>query len=218
MKISKLQIDKTGGIIVVSPEDRDDLWFLYSFITAGDVVRGRSTRKVITAGAGSRAASSTREVITTSLAVSNLEIAVDTGELRISGKNVEENEFIALGAFHTITVDLHYPITITKKDLSDHALEELKALQNTRNSPEVVAVLVQPGKALICSVKGSMTFVLSKIEESMPQKREGSERYERRLVKFYDTVAESLTRIVSSAEVKAIVIGSVAFYRNDFYK
>lgn len=218
MKIVKLEVDKKEGVIVVCPENRDDLWFLYSFISPGDSVRGRSTRKVTAAATGTRSSAPTREVITTTLAVSSLEIAVDTGELRISGRNIEESEFVMFGSHHTLAADLHFPITITKKDIDDHIISELKAMENSMNSPEVVAVLLQPGKALICNVKGSMTFVMSKIEENMPQKREGSDRYERRLLKFYDTVAESLSRVIENGEVKAIIIGSAAFYKNDFYK
>jgi len=57
--------------------------------------------------------------------------------LRLSGRNVEENEFVKMGAFHTIQVELHRNITIQKPLWDDIALERLKEATDVSKRAEV---------------------------------------------------------------------------------
>ena len=47
--------------------------------------------------------------------VVRIEFDVEQCSLRLNGRNVEENEYIKMGQYHTLEVEIAHPITIEKQ-------------------------------------------------------------------------------------------------------
>jgi hypothetical protein len=79
--------------VVMLPEEPEDLWHAYNLVCAGDRVTTTTYRKVIKEGStGSVSAQRVRTNIT--LEVLSVDFNAQDCNVRISGRNVEENEYV----------------------------------------------------------------------------------------------------------------------------
>jgi len=72
--------------------------------------------------------------------------------------------------------------------------------------------------AHICLVTSSMTIVRAKIDVPVPRKRRGDvSQHEKGLTRFYDQIVQALLRHVNFEVVKAIIVASPGFVRQQFF-
>ncbi|KAB1209275.1 Protein pelota [Morella rubra] len=119
MKIVRKDLVPDGpGSVKMVPVDSDDLWYAYNLIAPGDSVMAVTVRKVLReVASGGRDA----ERVKLKLEIKVEEIAdYDTlgSVLRIRGKNILENEYVKIGAFHTLELELHRPFVLRKAVLA----------------------------------------------------------------------------------------------------
>lgn len=70
--------------------------------------------------------------------------------LHLSGRVVEENNFVKMGAFHTLDVERHRTLTIEKDGGWDGIhLERLEESSDAGNSAEVGAVVLGEGESVV---------------------------------------------------------------------
>merc|ERR1712112_201621 len=74
------------------------------------------------------------------------------------------------------------------------------------------------GTGQVCLVTSCMTVTRAKIEVSIPRKRRGDvSQHEKGLNKFYDQCIQALLRHVNFDVVKAVIIASPGFVRQQFF-
>ena len=61
--------------------------------------------------------------------------------LRLNGRNVEENKFVKLGAFHTVDLELNQKFSIIKDEWDSIALERISSACDPSKSADVAAVV-----------------------------------------------------------------------------
>ena len=108
MKIVKQNISaKDGsGVVMLLPNTPEDLWHTYNLIRKGDLVRCTTVRKVVKeSNTGSTTSSKKR--ITLTIDVKKVDFDPDSLEVRIAGRVQSENQFVRMGAHHTLTLELH---------------------------------------------------------------------------------------------------------------
>lgn len=77
---------------------------------------------------------------------------------------------------------------------------------------------MQEGLAHVCLVTSSMTLVRSKIDQVIPRKRKNyPQQHEKGLIKFYENVMQALLRHINFEVVKAILIASPGFVKDQFF-
>lgn len=71
--------------------------------------------------------SSTSNRVRTNLTISIEAIEFDTAacELRVKGKNIQENQYVKMGAYHTIDLQLNQKFTLAKQNWDVIALDRL---------------------------------------------------------------------------------------------
>ena len=71
--------------------------------------------------------SSTSSRVRTNLTISIETIEFDTAacELRVKGKNIQENQYVKMGAYHTIDLQLNQKFTLAKEHWDVIALDRL---------------------------------------------------------------------------------------------
>ena len=98
----------------------------------------------------------------------------EASTLRVNGKNVEENKYVKMGAFHTLDLELNRAFTITKECWDVVHLDRIEACCDISKRAEIAAVVLQEGLANVCLVTEYMTVVKKRIEVNIPKKRRGT--------------------------------------------
>ena len=77
------------------------MWHVYNLVAIHDTIRASTFRKVTTEGStGSRQSQKIR--LTLTLQVETIDFDTQACRLRVKGRNIEENEHVKMGAYHTI--------------------------------------------------------------------------------------------------------------------
>lgn len=218
MKINRRDLVPDGpGSVKMTPIDADDLWFVYNLIAQGDSVMAGTVRKVL------RETSTGRDAERVKL---KLEIKVEAIEydkvgsvLRIRGKNVLENEYVKIGAFHTLEIELHRAFVLRKELWDSMALHVLNQASDPAASADLAVVLMQEGLAHILLVGRSLTITRAKIETSIPRKHGPAiAGYQTALNKFFEHLLQAFLKHVDFNVVRCAVIASPGFTKDQFHR
>ncbi|XP_018795451.1 PREDICTED: protein pelota [Bactrocera latifrons] len=219
MRLVSRNFDKGAqGSVTLIAEEPEDMWHTYNLIAEGDQVRSTTIRKVQNESA---TGSSTSNRVRTTLTISVESIDFDTQAcmLRLKGRNIEENQYVKMGAYHTLDLELNRKFELRKAEWDTIALERIEMACDPTQSSDLAAVVMQEGLAYVCLITASMTLVRSKIEVSIPRKRKGhTQQHEKGLAKFYESVMQGILRHVNFDVVKCVLIASPGFVRDQFFE
>ncbi|XP_017483161.1 PREDICTED: protein pelota [Rhagoletis zephyria] len=219
MRLVNRNFDKGAqGSVTLIPEEPEDMWHTYNLIAEGDQVRSTTIRKVQNESAtGSSTSSRVRTTLT--ISVESIDFDTQACMLRLKGRNIEENQYVKMGAYHTLDLELNRKFEIRKAEWDTIALERIEMACDPTQSSDLAAIVMQEGLAYVCLITASMTLVRSKIEVSIPRKRKGhTQQHEKGLVKFYESVMQGILRHVNFDIVKCVLIASPGFVRDQFYE
>ncbi|KAF5333267.1 hypothetical protein D9611_002414 [Ephemerocybe angulata] len=237
MKLVNRYIDKHGaGHVTLRPEDNEDMWHLYNLIAEGDSVRATALRRVQNVSStGSTESHRVRTQLT--IQVSKVEFspsvapaqegggdqgAAPAASLHISGPVISENQYVRMGAFHTLDIEPNRDIRIEKSDGWDSiARKRVEDAIVPGRGAEVAALVCGEGTAAFCLLSEHMTIVPHRISMSIPRKAAsaGTSQHEKGMDKFYATIYESFLRHIPYANpsLRAIVIASPGWIRDSVY-
>jgi len=218
MKLVYKDIDKDGkGVVGLIAEEPEDMWHVYNLIQNGDQIRASTIRKVtLESGSGATDSSRVRTMLT--IEVEGIEYDTQGCALRVKGKNVTENEYVKLGQYHTIDLELNRKFHLAKRDWDSIALDRLELACDPATRADLAAIVMQEGLAHVCLITSCMTIVRTKIDVNVPRKRKGScSQHEKGLKKFYDALIQAILRHVNFEVVKCILIASPGFVKDDFF-
>uniref|UniRef100_A0A669D0D3 Protein pelota homolog n=1 Tax=Oreochromis niloticus TaxID=8128 RepID=A0A669D0D3_ORENI len=107
MKLLHKDIEKdNAGQVTLVPEEAEDMWHTYNLLQVGDSLRASTIRKVQTESpTGSVGSSRVRTTLT--LCVETIDFDTQACQLRVKGTNIEENQYVKMGAYHTIELELN---------------------------------------------------------------------------------------------------------------
>ncbi|CAG0914732.1 unnamed protein product [Notodromas monacha] len=219
MKQTYRDIDKDGkGQVSLLPEESEDLWHAYNLIAIGDCVTASTIRKVQQESAtGSSTSSRVRTTLT--IQVEAIDFDTQACALRLKGRNTVENQYVKMGAYHTLDLEQNRKFTLIKVHWDLVAIERVDYACDPTQHADLAAVVMQDGLAFICLVTSAMTLVRNKVEVQIPWKRKGNaQQHEKGLHRFYDTVIQGILRHVNFEVVKCVLIASPGFVKDQFYE
>ncbi|GAV05505.1 hypothetical protein RvY_15626 [Ramazzottius varieornatus] len=219
MKLVNKYIDRDGkGRVKIICEEAEDMWQAYNLIAVGDQIHASTIRKVNQESA-TGSSNSMRVRTSLTLAVENVEFDTQAGMLRIKGRNMEENDYVKLGAYHTIDLELTRPFTIHKDLWDSVALDRLIFATDVTKHADLAAVVMQEGLANICLITPSMTIVRAKIDITVPRKRKGIvQQHEKGLHKFFDAIIQGILRHIDFSVVKCVILASPGFVKDQLHE
>jgi len=220
MKLIKKSIsEKDGqGMVVLVPEIPEDMWHIYNLMVEGDVLRAQTYRKIVsTTSTGS--SSSEKKRISLTLKVEDVAFEPKESHLRVKGRNITESQYVKMGAYHTIDLELHRKFSLTKSCWDIIFLERLEIACDVAKVADLAAIVMQQGLAYLCLITSHMTVTKAKIEQVVPRKRRGSSsQHEKALTRFYEAVLQAIIRHVDFDVVKCMLIASPGFVNESFLK
>lgn len=214
------------------------MWHLYNLIAEGDSVRATAIRRVQNVSStGSTESHRVRTNLT--IQVSKIEFspsasaqegAQDQGAnaggpaaaLHISGPVIAENQYVRMGAYHTLDVEPNRDVRIEKLEGWDSiARARVEEAIVPGRGAEVAAVVCGEGTAAFCLLSQHMTVVSHRISMSIPRKAAsaGTSQHEKGMGKFFATIYESFLRHIpyASPGLRAVVIASPGWIRDSVY-
>ena len=124
-----------------------------------------------------------------------------------------------MGARHTIEVQEHSPITLTKDYWDSVYIAKLREIVKKDQSSKMYAVVLQEGLANICIIKNSMCLVKNRIEKAIPGKGHGGNaQSEKAMQSFFSVIYNSVMKIVNFDEAKVILLCSSGFLNQNLLK
>lgn len=203
MKI--LKKDLKNGLVVVSPENLDDLWHLDKVIEEGDLVSASTTRKFV-ADSGK----SERKRVNVSIRVESLELDASSERLHLLGtiESGRPEKYVSLGAHHSIDVGFGLSIGIIKQ-WKKHHLQRLDEAVKASKRPKLVIVALDDEEAEVALVLDSGVRSLASIRsgKSGKQFEGGSKQGD-----YFSEVLGALKR----ASAGKVVVAGPGFVKDDF--
>ncbi|KAI1303665.1 Protein pelota -like protein [Halotydeus destructor] len=219
MKLLFRQIDRDGkGHVGLVPEEAEDMWHTYNLVQVHDSIRASTIRKVtLESVTGTTASNKVRTTL--KIAIEQIEYDTQACVLRVKGRNVEENQYVKMGAYHTIDLEMNRKFVLFKTDWDSIALERIETACDPTQNSDLAAIVMQEGLANICLIMSSMTLTRAKIEVNIPRKRRGNcAQHEKGLTKFYDQIIQAIVRHINFDVVKCILVASPGFVKDHFFE
>lgn len=219
MKLIKRNISaKDGsGSIMLRPDTPEDLWHAYNLLQKGDLVRCTTVRKVVKESSTGSTTSNKKRLMLT-INVKSVDFDPDVLEVRLSGRVQSENNFVRLGAHHTLTLELHQNFGLEKECWDQIYLDVIEEACNPERQAEVAAVVMNSGLAHVCLVTGALTITKARIETNIPKKRTGSSQNAKATKNFFEAVYQAVLRHIDFSRVKVVLLGSPGYVKDDFLK
>lgn len=204
--------------MVLEAEESEDMWHAYNLIREGDHIRASTIRKVTTESAtGTTASNKVRTTLT--VQVESVEYDTQGCVLRVKGRNVVENDYVKIGQYHTVDLELNKRFTLFKTKWDSVSLERLDMACDVTQKADVAAIVMQEGLAHVCLVTSFMTLTRAKIEVTIPRKRKGHcDQHEKGLQKFYESIIRAIVLHVNFDVVKCVLVASPGFVKDHFFE
>lgn len=205
-----ISFDFKKGLVRLQVTNPEDLWYLSQIIGEGDLISGKTIRKVAMGSAEERAVHVQKQVFL-QVAVERVELAKDS--LRISGKIVEGPDDISHGSYHTFTLSQGTEISLQKDEwLSIHKVQ-LNEAQLAAPNPILVCVFDRDDALIARSSQSGM--------EILAQVRGDPERKEKRANTkgdLYKEIIALLQQYDQRLSPQYIILASPAFYKEDLHE
>ncbi|KAA3671369.1 protein pelota, partial [Paragonimus westermani] len=139
--------------------------------------------------------------------------------LHLKGRNVVENQFVKMGAYHTLDLSTDEKFTITKNEWDSVAIMLVEQAADPTQHADLAAVMMHEGLAYVCLVTSTTTIVRAKIETNIPRKRPGlpTSQHEKGMMRFFDQIMQALERHIRFDIVKCVILASPGFVREQFF-
>ncbi|KAI8982685.1 pelota-like protein [Pilobolus umbonatus] len=219
MKLISKNLEKdTSGSVTLLPEELEDMWHVYNLISKEDMIKATTIRR-IQSESTTGSSTSQRVRMNLTITVSSVDFDPSAGLLRINGRVSKENPYVKLGSYHTIDLELNRNFSLFKPEWDIIALERVDDACDITKQADIAAVVCQEGLANLCFMTKHMTIVKQRIEVPIPRKRKGSvTNHDKGLHKFYEQIYQSILRHVHFDIIKALIIASPGFVKDQLYQ
>lgn len=207
-----LDQDERENRIHVQADTMDDLWHLSRILQPGDLVTGRTQRRLEDQRDMVRDTGGERVTVTLTIRVETTEFHESTQRLRVGGPIQDAPDEIAQGTHHTISVSEHDRIHITKPDgWPKHLLDRVQDAVDATEEPKVTIVAMDDKEATI-----AVLHQFGPREIGRATRTGGGKKYESD--RSTDTYFGNIRRVLETTAPEGcpVIIVGPGFTREDF--
>jgi protein pelota len=203
-----------SGKAILICDNLEDLWHLYNLVVKGDFVKTITFRKVTHEKAGK--SSSIKKKINITIKVEEIEYDQKEGIIRYKGKNVSENEYIAIGQYQSIEIAKGLMFTIFKKNWDEISIDRLKQATDLTITSDLAAIVMEEGVAHLYLISSHITTLKAKIEQTIAKKRKGPSQHDKSLNLFFQKILDAIIKNINFEVVKCMIVASPGFTKDQF--
>lgn len=205
MKIINKDLKK--GFIKVKAEDYDDLWYLSEIIEEGDLVSGRTERKIKIGSSEDRKTEAVRKQVFIEVKTEKIELS--ESNLRVLGSITQGDEDISLGNHHSFTIEPDTIISIKKDAWPSYILDKISSACKVKQ--KFLIVIFDREEAMFVLTKSNGFEILAEIEGKVQKKRiEGSK--DQKTENFFKKISDQLVEYNNRYKPAKIIAASPAFW------
>lgn len=201
------------GEIRVSVENLDDLWYLSQIISKGDLIRGKTVRKIKLERGDQRKNAVIKKTVVLFIEVEKLEFSKYSDLIRIAGKIAEEKEDIPKGSYHTIELKINSDVLIKKEKWLNYQLKRIEEASKEPKS-KVLIVVFDREEASFALLKKYGYELLSEIEGIVSKKQDKEEKESQ----LYKQIIKEIKNYIKKYGIESVVIASPAFWKEYLLK
>ena len=189
--------------------DQEDLWYLSHLIDAGDLVTGKTTRKV---KLGEQEAQVVKRTFTTKVQAETIELSETGTSLRINGKMKEGPEDLPREAYQAIALEEDSEFVLEKKEWLTYQKQKLQ--EAAEKKYHYLLCLFDREEALLALSKRKGYEILLKLQGEVAKKTKMVE------VKkdFQEEIIRALELYATRYAPELVILASPAFYKEDLFK
>ena len=195
---------KEGKVRLIITE-LDDLWFLSHLIDQGDLVKGKTTRK-IKIGEGENAKTA-KKTYTLEIEAEDIKFSEDGNSLRVNGKIKEGSEDIPKESYHALSLEIGSEISLIKPKWLKYQQQKLEEAAEKKYT--LLICLLDREEAIFVITKKFGYGVLAKISGEVPKKGRKVEIKK----EFQKEIIHILERYYQRYLPQKIILASPAFYK-----
>lgn len=198
------------GDVKVRIEVLDDLWYLTQVIDQGDIVKGKTFRKI---KVGSTEKEAVRKAVFIEIKVEKVEFSKTTSRLRILGTILEGPEDVQKGSHHTFNVELDTVITIVKERWLDYQVDRINEAARAA-AVKILICVFDREDAFFALMNRSGYELLLQIHGDVAKKGVDEQ------VKptFYAQIIKQLEEYDKRFKLDKIILASPAFWKEELFK
>ncbi len=205
--------DYRHGIVKVQAENNDDIWCLSHIIEQNDKVAGKTYRKIKLGNESSRS-ESVKKAIYLEIDVNKVDFSQDGNALRVSGKVIEGPEDVPKGSHHTFEISKGTVIKIIKSQWFKYQIDWIEEGAKEKPLGILVCVLDRDSIGFALLKKYGYEW-LSEYKGNVEKKQYKTKNQGQT---FYAEAAKILADYVNRYKIEQIILGSPAFWKDDFFK
>jgi len=210
--MKQIYFDLKKGELKLKVESMDDLWCLSHVIEPGDLVRGKTVRKIKIGESDQRKVNIVKKTIFIEIRVENTEFHEYSSVLRVSGVITQGPEDISKGSYHTFNLEQGSVITIIKNQWLKFQIDKLK--QASVETKKILICVLDRDDACFGLLKKQGFSLLSEIKGDVEKKAD----VKTRTGNFYGEVVNKLYDYVKRYKIENIILASPAFWKEDLMK
>jgi len=199
------------GKAKVMVENQDDLWYLSHIIDPGDLIKGKTLRKI---QKGSEEKSKqVKKSIFLKIRAEKIEFSKNSDVLRVGGKIEDGPEDIARGAWHGFNIESGTTITIEKEKWLSFQIEKLKEACKAK-IPKIIICVFDREEAYFAMMKKygyeMLTHLKGKVQKkAVEEKAKGG---------FYSEIIKQIEEYDKRHNLDKVILGTPAFWKDDLMK
>jgi protein pelota len=198
------------GIIKIKVDNTDDLWYLSHIIDKGDLIKGKTLRKIKTGNKEGKSNTIKKSVF---IKIRVEKIDFQETVLKLLGKILEGPEDIPRGTYHSFNVEEGSIIGILKENWLRFQIDKLNEAAATEQ-PRILICILDREEAIFALSKRKGYEILTSLEGEVQKKDEkviakGS---------FYEDLIKLLEDYTARYKIKNIIVASPIFWKEELIK
>ncbi len=211
MKLINKNLKK--GQLKVRIENIDDLWYLNSIIDPGDIVKGKTLRKIKIGEKEQRKINIVKKPVFITLKAEKIEFHKYSNILRVLGIIIEGPDDIPKGSYHTFNLEENSIISIIKPGWLNYQLDKIKeACADVK--PDIMVCVFDREEAYFALLKKQGYELLSKLKGNV-QKKASEEKVKG---SFYGLIIKTINDYIKRYKIEKIILASPAFWKEELLK
>ncbi len=198
--------------ITLKIENLDDLWVLQNVIEQGDVVSGKTLRKIKATDKDGNVTRVSKEAVFLQLIVESAEFHEHMSMLRVAGTVQEGPEDVPKGSHHTFNLEPESIITISKEAWFTYHLQRIEEATHLKQS--VLVCILDRERAIIALFEQRGQRILAELRGNAQSKHLSEQQQST----FFSDIARNIGEYARRYPKTQIVIASPAFWRDDVRK